>query len=94
VVIEIVSPESIGRDRGDKLVEYERAGVKEYWLLDPDRQSAEFYELGADGLYHMARIDDGVYRSRVISGFWLRVDWLWMTPLPPTLDLLRELGVV
>lgn len=94
VVIEIVSPESIGRDRGDKFVEYERAGVKEYWLLDPDRQSAEFYELRTDGLYHMAKIVEGVYQSKVIPGFWVRVDWLWETPLPPALDLLRELGIV
>jgi Uma2 family endonuclease len=94
VAVEIVSPESVGRDRGDKFVEYERAGVKEYWLLDPDRQSAEFYKLGDDGFYHIAKIVDGVYRSEVISGFWLRVGWLLKRPLPPALDLLRELGAV
>jgi Uma2 family endonuclease len=93
-VIEIISPESLRRDRGDKFAEYERAGVKEYWLLDPDRRSAEFYELGADGLYHLPPLIDGVFRSQVISGFWLRVDWLWQRPLPLTLDLLRELGAV
>ena len=94
VVVEIVSPESIGRDRGDKFAEYESAGVKEYWLLDPDRRSAEFYELGASGLYHLTPIIDGVYRSQVISGFWLRVEWLWARPLPATLDLLRELRII
>ncbi|MEW6212820.1 MAG: Uma2 family endonuclease [Acidobacteriota bacterium] len=95
VVIEIVSPESIGRDRGDKFVEYERAGVREYWLIDPDRRSAEFYELGEDTRYHTAAIGaDGIYRSKVIAEFHLRVDWLWQTPLPQVIEILRELKVV
>jgi Uma2 family endonuclease len=95
LVIEIVSPESVGRDRGDKFVEYERAGVREYWLLDPDRRTAEFYEPGPDGRYRVAPIgDDGIYRSKVIQGFWLRVDWLWQTPLPQVVDTLRTLKLV
>jgi Uma2 family endonuclease len=95
LVIEIVSPESVGRDRGDKFVEYERVGVREYWLLDPDRRTAEFYELGADGRYSVAPIGgDGIYRSKVIQGFWLQVDWLWQTPLPQVVDILRELTLV
>ncbi|HEY7546654.1 MAG TPA: Uma2 family endonuclease [Blastocatellia bacterium] len=95
VVIEIVSPESIGRDRGDKFVEYERAGVREYWLIDPDRRSAEFYELGDDGRYRTAAIGaDGTYHSKVITDFWLRVAWLWQTPLPQAIEILRELEVI
>lgn len=39
--IEIVSSESVGRDRGEKFVEYERSGVREYWLIDPDRSWAD-----------------------------------------------------
>ncbi|HYN86899.1 MAG TPA: Uma2 family endonuclease, partial [Ardenticatenaceae bacterium] len=53
LVIEIVSPESIARDRGDKFVEYEAGGVPEYWLFDPERRSADFYEL-AGGRYSTA----------------------------------------
>lgn len=94
MVVEIVSPESIGRDRGEKFVEYERAGVKEYWLIDPERESAEFYELQSNGRYRLASTDEGIYRSKVIAGFWLRVDWLWQTPLPPTIDILKELNVL
>jgi Uma2 family endonuclease len=95
LAVEIISPESIGRDRGEKFVEYERAGIKEYWLIDPDRQSAEFYELRSDGRYHPAALGaDGIYRSQIIPGFWLRVEWLWQTPLPPALEILRELKIV
>src|SRR5258706_10444738 len=41
VAVEIVSPGSGGTDRGDKYFEYERGGVKEYWLIDPQRSQAE-----------------------------------------------------
>ena len=95
LVVEIVSPESFSRDRGEKFVEYESAGVKEYWLIDPDRQVAEFHELASDGRYRLAPIGaEGIYRSKVVAGFWLRVDWLWQMPLPPALDVLRELKIV
>jgi hypothetical protein len=36
----------------------------------------------------------GVYRSQVVPGFWLRVDWLWQKPLPKALQVLKELGLV
>jgi Uma2 family endonuclease len=95
LIVEIVSPESIGCDRGDKFVEYEAAGIREYWLIDPLRQQAEFYQLDDKGLYRAAAINaDGIYRSSVLTGFWLRVGWLWQNPLPPVLSVLKELGVV
>jgi len=95
LVVEIVSPESIGRDRGEKFAEYEMGGVREYWLIYPDRQVAEFYWLGSDGRYRMMPVGaDGIYRSQVVPGFWLRVEWLWQEPLPLEVDVLRELKVV
>jgi Uma2 family endonuclease len=95
LVIEIVSPESISRDRGDKFVEYEAAGVAEYWLIDPERRQAEFYRLGEDGRYRVVLPDaEGIYRSEVLAGFWLYPDWLWQEKLPPVLKIVRELGVI
>ena len=93
MVVEIISPESVGRDRGEKFVEYEAAGIKEYWLLDPDRETAEFYEPGADGRYRAADAPEGIYRSQVVAGFFLRVAWLWQTPAP-TIEALRELKLM
>jgi Uma2 family endonuclease len=92
MVVEIVSPESIARDRGDKFVEYEAAGVREYWLIDPQRAQAEFYILGNDQRYRLIPVGaDGIFHSQVLDGFYLRVKWLWQEPLPKVADVLREL---
>ena len=91
VVVEIISPESAGRDRGDKYFEYEQAGIPEYWLIDPPSKRAEFYQLGTDGTYQQAALTpDGIYRSPTIPGFWLRASWLWH--LPPVEDANWEIG--
>ncbi len=92
LVVEVVSPESDRRDRSEKFAEYEAAGIPEYWLLDPIRRDAYFYELGDDGRYHAAPTRDGTYRSGVVRGFELREEWLWRRPLPIA-EARRALGV-
>jgi Uma2 family endonuclease len=92
MVVEIISTESRKRDRKDKFAEYESAGITEYWLIDPIRERAEFYRLGEDNLYHLGLIsNDGIYRSEVISGFWLNINWLWKEPLPRISEVIKEL---
>lgn len=93
LVVEIISPESAGRDRGDKYFEYEQANIPEYWLIDPDRTRAEFYRLGDDGRYQLARVgEDNVYHSAVVPGFWLHVGWLWQEPLPQVARTLLQVA--
>lgn len=92
LVVEIISPESIGRDRGDKFFEYEQAGIPEFWLLDPQTQRAEFYQLNEAGRYQPIQPMEGVYYSAQIPGFWLREEWLWQEPLPFPLKLLAEIA--
>jgi Uma2 family endonuclease len=95
IAVEIISPESRARDRGDKFYEYEQGGVREYWLIDPLRKQAEFYVLGDDGIYRLATVgEDGVFRSRVLEGLELKVAWLWQEPLPTLLSVLREWKIV
>ncbi|MBN1886742.1 MAG: Uma2 family endonuclease [Thermoflexales bacterium] len=92
LVIEIVSAESVGRDRGDKFYEYARGGVPEYWLIDPQAQWAEFYRL-YEGHYRLAfEGQAGQYQALSMPGFWLRVEWLWQDPLPDIDDVLLEIG--
>ena len=91
VVIEIISKESVNRDRGAKFVEYETAGVSEYWLIDPIHEQAEFYRRGADNHYHVVLPDDeGIYHSEAVEGFWLKVSWLWQAPMPPVWKVWEE----
>lgn len=45
VVVEVVSPESRSLDEETKFADYERAGVREYWLIDPIEERMTFYRL-------------------------------------------------
>lgn len=85
LIVEIVSDDSLSRDRVDKFDEYEDAGVPEYWIIDnrPRRRRAEFYQMDENGRYQPVPVGkDGLYRSKVIPGFWLNVNWLWAEPPP------------
>ena len=94
LVIEIVSPESVGRDRGDKFVEYETAGIREYWLIDPEREQTEFYQLTDSGRYRLTMLENDTFHSAILPGFSLQVDWLWQEDLPKVLDVARKLGLL
>lgn len=91
LVVEIISPDSRARDRKEKFREYERGGVCEYWVLDPDLRKADFYTRGKDGLYHPLPIgEDNVLHSKVLNGFWLKLDWLWTEGRPSLIQVLKE----
>jgi Uma2 family endonuclease len=95
LVVEVISPESRGRDRGEKFYEYEQGGVKEYWLLDPERRRAEFYRLGSDGYYQLVALGpEGRFESTVLPGLWLKVSWLWQRPPPTLTSVLKEWRVL
>jgi Uma2 family endonuclease len=92
LVVEVISPDSVHRDRETKFAEYQEAGIPEYWLLDPQAEQAEFYRLNAAGRYERVALDaDGIYHSQVVPGFWLRVVWLWQQPLPDPVQVLLEI---
>jgi Uma2 family endonuclease len=84
LIVEVISPESSGLDRGEKFYEYEMAGVREYWLIDPQRPQVEFYQLDEQGHYRLALGGAaGNYLSLVIPGLTIEVAWFWQEPLPP-----------
>jgi Uma2 family endonuclease len=91
LAVEVVSPDSVERDEDEKFREYAKAGVHEYWLINPMRRAAACFELKS-GRYKKLAIEDDVVRSRVVDGFFLRIDWLWNTP--PILEALRELSII
>ncbi len=88
VAIEVVSPESVQRDHGEKFAEYEAAGVGEYWIVDPLRDEARFYRLDEDGVYIPQGTDSGsYYTTPALPRFRLYVPTLWQTELPTTMDV-------
>ncbi len=94
LVIEVISPGSRRLDRVEKFQEYERGRVLEYWIVDPERNTAEFYQLKSGVFEEQAADDKGIFCSSVVPGFWLNVNWLLQRPLPATIEILRELKVV
>ena len=75
LAVELISPESRTRDRRDKLREYADAGVLEYWLIDAERERAEFYRLDEDGVFvAIPLVEETYFRSVVLAGFWLDID--------------------
>lgn len=69
LLIELVSPSSVRRDRYDKKELYARSGVKEYWIGDPANKSLEILTL-KDGRYelHCAAETQGQLTSLVLAG--------------------------
>ena len=95
LVIEVVSEESVTRDKIDKFEEYEDTGVSEYWIIDsrPGRQRADFYVLDERNRYRAVPADDaGIYRSTALSGFWIKVDWLFEADPNPLKALAEIVG--
>ncbi len=44
LVVEVLSPSTSRKDRLLKLTKYKKAGVREYWIIDPDRKRVFVYE--------------------------------------------------
>lgn len=83
LVIEIVSPGSWRTDSVEKFREYETGGVPEYWILDPEYQTAFFYQLNpVTKQYERIAPVEGIYQSKMLPKLRLNVAWLWRDPLP------------
>jgi len=86
LVIEILPSTSSGRgsagtvhyDRGSKFKAYERAGVRELWLIDPyGPTGTEFYQLQGRRFVPIMPDRDDILRSVAVPSFWIDVNWLW-----------------
>jgi len=64
VVVEILSPSTAYYDLIVKKEIYERAGVKKYWLLDPNRKTFEVYKNTEEGFKLISHARE---KGRVLS---------------------------
>ena len=91
VAAEVVSRDSRARDYGKKKRAYQKAGVPEYWIVDPLQSRVEFHRL-QDKRYELVPLEaNHIFRSEVLPGFWLDVNWLLAQPLPNAYACLQEL---
>ena len=75
LVVEILSEGTAKIDKEDKFQEYQRAGVQEYWIVDPFNQSIEVYTL-KNGIYEIfGKWGPGeIAKSKLLDGFKVSVD--------------------
>lgn len=68
LVVEILSPTTVGNDRVKKLTCYQQAGILHYWIVDPTDCLIEAYEL-RDGHYvAIARFAEGTFTHPSLPG--------------------------
>jgi Uma2 family endonuclease len=80
IVVEVVSPRprDVRRDRIDKQADYARAGVRYYWILDPQARGLEIFELERNRRYRVAALASaGKLRVPGCPGLVLDLDELW-----------------
>ncbi|HEV3457385.1 MAG TPA: Uma2 family endonuclease [Thermoanaerobaculia bacterium] len=79
LVIEVLSPGTKRRDRGEKLALYAESAIREYWIVDPEAKQIEFL-VNEDGRFVVSVPSGSEYRSASIPEvrldlvvFWHRV---------------------
>ena len=91
LVVEVISPGSRRLDFVDKRELYANYGVLEYWLIDLYKQQAFFWK-NVNGIWEDLPVDDnGIVRSEVLTGFWLRVDWLFAAEELDEMEILETI---
>ena len=75
MVVEILSPSTRRHDRLVKLNLYQRAGVREYWIVSPEEQAVEVFLLSGDGLLlpHEVYSRDGIAKVNVLDGCFIEL---------------------
>lgn len=76
LVVEILSPPTAYYDIKKKYKVYEKAGVKEYWIVDPDMKNVELFSLTEQGKFPLtiSLSEQGTVQSGILSGFELTLE--------------------
>ncbi|MCD7884869.1 MAG: Uma2 family endonuclease [Lachnospiraceae bacterium] len=73
LVVEILSPSTRRKDRSLKMTKYKRAGVREYWMIDPDYRRIYVHEFEKGEAYEIYDFNDtvpvGIYGGDCVIDF-------------------------
>jgi Uma2 family endonuclease len=69
LVVEVLSKSTENRDRTIKYEDYEAHGVKEYWIIDPTKQTIEQYVLSHKKYELLFKGKDGNIESIAMKNF-------------------------
>ena len=66
VVVEIISTNR-AYDTQRKRVLYEKAGVREYFMIDPENKKTTLLSLSASGIYEQVYEETGLFKSQILA---------------------------
>ena len=79
ITVEILSPSTSYKDQTEKLLLYEKHGIKEYWIINPDAKYVMLYRL--EGVkYNKPEYLTGndILKSRAIEGLGIDLSEVWV----------------
>ena len=68
LVIEILSPSTAVRDKVLKFNAYQRAGVREYWIVDPDSKTVQVHILESGRYFTKSYCESDIIPVHVLKG--------------------------
>lgn len=84
LVVEVLSPSTRKRDLRIKRRLFERVGVREYWIVDPDLEAVQVLRRSPDGMLtpvaDLTTDDDASLETTLLPGFTLSVRALFREP--------------
>lgn len=87
-IIEILSEDSQFRDEVRKRAEYEKIGVKEFWILDPDSKEHSTFLKLQDDKYQKIEFEGNRIEIDLIPGLFFLNEWLWPPENYPHLQII------
>lgn len=76
LIVEVLSPSTQNKDLFQKLLLYQKFGVREYWIIDPEKRTISISTLGKDGLFFLAKEDvtEGIISPFIFPDLSIKVE--------------------
>ena len=73
-IAEVISPSTEHNDRVVNFEDYAAHGIKEYWIIDPDKMTIEQYLLNGDTYELFLKSNNGLIKNRSVDGFEIPIE--------------------